>query len=127
MPVTLTIDVEKRLVYSAFLGDITEEEFLQHSRTIESHPKFDPTFSEIVDFRSVTDVTVSKDALQAMAGKKSIFADSAHHVVIAPSGLITGLARMFQALAEETRPNFAVVKTPAEAYAYLREHLGTKS
>jgi hypothetical protein len=127
MPVTLTIDVEKGLVYSAFLGNVTEEEFVQHSQTIRSHPNFDPTFSEIIDFRSVTDVNISNDTLQAMAGGKSIFADQAHHVVIAPSGLIADLAKMFQVMAEQTRPNFAVVRTPAEAYEYLREHLGKKS
>ncbi|HKN36025.1 MAG TPA: hypothetical protein VJX16_22520 [Terriglobales bacterium] len=127
MPVTLTIDVEKRLVYSAFLGDVTEEEFVCHSQTIRSHPNFDPTFSEIIDFRSVTDAQISTDRLQAMAGAKSIFSSEAQHVVIAPSGLITGLARMFQVLAEQTRPNLGVVKTPAQAYEYLRDHLGEKN
>jgi len=62
-----------------------------------------------------------------MAGAKSIFSSEAQHVVIAPSGLITGLARMFQVLAEQTRPNLGVVKTPAQAYEYLRDHLGEKN
>lgn len=34
---------------------------------------------------------------------------------------------MFQVMAEETRPNFAVVRTSPEAYEYLREHLGKKA
>ena len=121
MPVSLTIHPERRLVYSAFHGDVSEEEFLQHAHTIRSHPNFDPNFSEIVDLRGVTELRASTETLRRVAGEESLFHRESKHVVIAAPGLIFRLARMFQVVAEETRPKLKVVRTPEEAFDYLRE------
>jgi hypothetical protein len=120
MPVSLTIHSDRRLVYSAFHGDVTEEEFLRHAETIKSHPNFDPSFSEIVDLRGVTELRASTETLRQMALRESVFYSDSKHVVIAAPGLVFRMARMFQNLAEETRPRLKVVKTPEEAFDYLR-------
>jgi len=121
MPITLTIDTEKRIVYSALHGVISEAEFLVQPERIRSHSAFEPTFSEIIDLRGITDVQVSPEAIRNLATTESIFSRESKHVVISPSGLIYDFARMFQANAEHTRPNVVIVKTPEEAYDYLRE------
>jgi phenylalanine-4-hydroxylase len=121
MPATLTIHSEKALVYSAFHGDVSEEEFLQNSETIRSHPNFDPSFSEIVDLRGVTELHASDDSLRQLAERESLFHRDSKHLVIAEPGLISRLARMFQELAEETRPHLKVVRAPEEAFDYLKE------
>ncbi len=120
MPITLTIDRDQRVVYSALHGVITESEFLEHAHTIRSHPQFDAGFSEIIDFRGVTDVSVSTAALERLASSASIFDQESRHVIIAPAGLISDLVRMYQTLAESTRPRIAIVRTPEEAYDQLR-------
>jgi hypothetical protein len=120
MPITLSIDRDRRVVYSALHGSITEAEFLRHQSTISSHPGFDPAYSEIVDFRGVTDVQVSRQAIQRLASMASIFSLGSKHIVIAPTGLIDKLARMYQDLAKASRPNLLVVKTPEEAYERLQ-------
>jgi hypothetical protein len=120
MPITLSVDRDRRVVYSALHGSISEAEFLRHQSTISSHPGFDPTYSEIVDFRGVTDVQVSPEAIQQLASMGSVFSLESQHIVIAPTGLIDKLARTYQGLAKESRPNLVIVKTPEEAYERLR-------
>jgi hypothetical protein len=121
MPITLTIDTDKRVVYSALHGVITEAEFLAQPQRILAHPAFDPSFSEIIDLRGITDVQVSPETIRNLAMTQSIFSRESKHALISPSGLILDFARMFQANAEQTRPDMVIVKTPAEAYEYLRQ------
>lgn len=123
MPITLTIDTEKRVVYSALHGVITEDEFLAQPQRILTHPAFNPAFSEIIDLRGITDVQVAPESIRKLAATESIFDRESKHVVIAPTGLILDFARMFQANAEQTRPHVVIVKTPAEAYEYLRKEI----
>jgi hypothetical protein len=120
MPVTLTIQPERAVVYSAFHGDVSEEEFFSHGKTIRAHSSFNPTFSEIIDLRGVTDIHASPNSLKHVALQESIFSRDSKHVVIAAPGLLFRLARMFQGFAADTRPNFKVVRTPEEAFDYLR-------
>src|SRR5690348_3339378 len=120
MPVSLTIDPKRALVYSAFHGDVTEEELLSHGETIRLHPQFERDFSEIVDLRNVTELRVSAETLSQLAARASIFDAGSKHVVVAAPGLVFRLARTFQTLAAETRPNLKVVRTPEEAFDYLR-------
>jgi hypothetical protein len=119
MPITLTIDRERRVVYSALHGLFTEAEFMQHAEKIKSHPAFDPSFSEILDCRGITEMIVSEALLQELAVSPSIYNPESKHVVIAPKGLIEKMATKYRGLATETRPNFAVVRTSEEAYEYL--------
>jgi hypothetical protein len=121
MPVTLTIHPDRALVYSSFHGDVSEEDFLCHGETIRSHPNFDPSFSEIIDLRGVTELRASTETLRRAALQESLFYRDSKHIVIAAPGLIFRLARMFQSLAQETRPKFKVVRTPEEAFDYLQE------
>src|SRR5216110_2923606 len=99
MPATIVIDRGKRVVYSAFHGEVSEREFLEHGPRIEAQPSFDTNYAEIVDLSGVTNVEVSLESLKALAGRRSIFSSSAKHVVVAPPGSIAKLARLFQALA----------------------------
>ena len=94
---------------------------MQHARTIRAHAHFDPSFSEIVDLRGVTELRASTETLRRVAGEESLFHRQSKHVVIAAPGLIFRLARIFQGMAEETRPKLKVVRTPEEAFDYLRE------
>ncbi len=121
MPVTLTIDREQRLVYSAFLGTVTDEEFQGQPARIMNHPQFDPAFADILDFSSTTEVQVSDATLSRMAEAKSIFSPNAIHIVIAPRGLIAKMAKQFQKLTLESRPNFVVVENRPQAFEYLRQ------
>ena len=119
MPVSLHVDRERRIVTSTFYGEVMNEEFMGQATLIRSHPDFNPYFAEIIDFGGVTRTNLSTETIWTMATTKSIFDPGAKHVVIAPADFAFGLARMFQTLAEDSRPNFAIVKSHSEAYRLL--------
>jgi len=121
MPVTLSIDREQRLVYSAFLGTVTEEDFQGQPGRILAQPAFDPAYADILDFSSTTDMQVSDETLARMAEHKSIFSQEAIHIVIAPRGLIRKMAKHFQMMSLESRPNFVVVENRTQAFEHLRQ------
>jgi hypothetical protein len=115
----LAIDVNQRLVVHTFSGVLTDADIAGLPARVRSHPDFDPTFSELLDFSGVTAGTISTSALDAVARSKSSFSRASLHVLIAPQDHIFGLARMAQVFAGETRPNSAVVRTMEEAREIL--------
>src|SRR5215467_1905015 len=83
MPVVLKIDPHRKVVYSAFYGEVTDAEFLGHGKAISSDPDFNPGFSEIVDFSSVTNVSISESTMAALAANSSLYQSSVVHIVVA--------------------------------------------
>jgi hypothetical protein len=121
MPITLSVDREKKVIYSSLHGVIQDAEFAGHAETIRAHPQFDAGFDEILDGRGVTDFRVSSATLAELA-KKTIYSVTSIHVVIVPRGPLSALAKSFQTAAEQSRPKFFIVRTPEEAYECLRKH-----
>jgi hypothetical protein len=113
------IDVERRLVVTTFAGENSEEEIIGLASKIQSHPDFDPSFSEIIDCRAISTVGISTAGVGRIARRKNIFDPASLHVIVAPQDHIFGLARMGQALADQTVPNIVVVRTMEEAYKLL--------
>jgi len=119
MPVILKIDSRRRVVYSTFYGKVTDEALLRHGSTIASDPDFRRDYSEIVDFSAVSEMAVSDATLKTMAGTRSLFSDTALHIVVAPAESAFQLASKYKEFTRETRPNLFVVRTRAEAYKLL--------
>lgn len=69
----------------------------------------------IVDYTGVTEAPISADTVRWVANKPPAVPIDCTHVNIAPHGVVYGLARMFQTLSSETRPNLRVVHTMEEA------------
>jgi hypothetical protein len=60
MPVTVTIDPERRLTITTGEGVVTDEEFLQAREQLLANPAFDPAFDRIWDFHAITEAQVSE-------------------------------------------------------------------
>jgi len=120
--VQLTIDVNEKLVVATYSGEINDAEILDLVSQIRFHPDFHSSFSLIVDFSGVTDGTISTLAVQARSRQGSILSPASKRVIVAPQAHIFGLARMFEGLVEQGRPNLVVVGTVDEA----RKVLGLK-
>jgi len=119
MPVVLKIDPHRKVVYSAFYGEITDAELLAHGKAIGSDPDFNPAFSEIVDFSSVTNAAISESTLAALAANPSLFESSVVHIVVAPNDALFQLVSKYKDFAQSSRPNLFVVRTRSEAYRLL--------
>ena len=61
MPVTVTIDPERRLTITTGEGVVTDEEFLRAREQLVVNPAFDPTFDRIWDFSAIAEAQVSED------------------------------------------------------------------
>ena len=60
MPVTVTIDPERRLTITTGEGVVTDEEFLRAREQLLANPAFDPAFDRIWDFYAITEARVSE-------------------------------------------------------------------
>ena len=119
MSVQLTIEVSQQLVICTFTGELSDADLLGVRSLIRSHPEFNASFSEILDFSGVTVVNVSTSAIQHGSERESNFSLTSKHVLVAPQNVVFGLARMSQVFAEKARPNVHVVRTIEEARKFL--------
>jgi hypothetical protein len=78
-----------------------------------------PPCRGILDFSKVTDCEVSSAAIREVAASPPVFPAGYARVLVIPRDFIYGLARMFQILTQETRPELQVVRTMEEAYRLL--------
>ena len=116
MPRDLKIDPRLKLVHSIYYGELEDSDLSEQRFQISNHPDFRPDFSYILDFTGVTKLKVSTAAVRDCATSPSLFVRDAVRVMVAPAEAVFGLSRMYQVLAEETRPNLQIVRTLAEAY-----------
>jgi len=84
MPVVLKVNPQKKVVHSTFFGLVTDQEILEHSQTIRTHPDFKRDYGEIVDLTMVTEMRVTRAALQKLAEDPSVFEPSVRHAIVAP-------------------------------------------
>jgi hypothetical protein len=119
MPVTIEIDAAKKTILTTFTGEIGDEDISFARKELGSRPNFDPTFSHIIDFQTVTAANISTQFLRNFANEESVFRRQARQIVVAPQPHIFALARMTQILMEAHRPNIQVLRSLDEAYATL--------
>ncbi len=127
MPASVKVDVHNGIVYSSFEGSVNDSELIAHGSAIRNHPDFNPQFSEIVDFSKVIELRVTVGFINSLAKSNSIYSAISKHAVIAPHDLSFGIARMYQILAEDTRPNLAVVRSMAEARKFVGIEAATET
>ena len=67
MPVTVTIDTERKLVVTTASGVVSDEEFLQAREELLADPRFEPSFDRLWDFSAVTQEKVTDKTLTYLA------------------------------------------------------------
>lgn len=120
MPAVVKIDPQRRVVCSTFYGEVKGEDLLRHRSSIAEDPDFNRDFSEIVDFSDARLGAISANTLRALANTQSLFNESVLHIVVTPGEAAMALARNYQSLAQNTRPNLVVVRSLDEAYEVLK-------
>jgi hypothetical protein len=67
MPIEYTIDIPRRFILTTASGEVTAPEVMNHQNRLMRDPFFDPTFSQLVDFSSVTRVAIPSPSLAGHA------------------------------------------------------------
>ena len=95
MPASYKIDKERRLVMTSGTGVLTKEDIQGHMDRLLADPEFDPTFSQLVDFREITAVEFGPEEVRQFAQRK-IYSSISRRAFLVTNDLQFGLARMFE-------------------------------
>jgi hypothetical protein len=99
VPITYTIDPDKKLVLSEIWGPATEMEVLEHNRKLSGDPMFNPAYQQLADMSGVTEILVSTDTIKETA-HDSFFSPGVRRAFVASTDCTFGMARMFALHAE---------------------------
>jgi len=117
---TLEFDAGNNVARWSLEGRVTDKTFSEGLSFIASFLAGTTPKSGIVDLSGVTSFEVSVSFLKEVASSEPILPTHLHRVIVAPTGHIYGLSRMFGILSEKTRPNLEIVRTMDEALKVLR-------
>jgi hypothetical protein len=119
MPTSFEIDTKRRLVISSGSGRVVVEEMIEHQRRLQADPRFQPDFSQLVDFTGTEKVDISPQDVARLA-ELALFAPTARRAIIAANPLVFGFSRMygmFRELAGEK--GIRVFRTREEAMRWI--------
>ncbi len=122
MPYSLEFASARRILRSRFEGEVsfdTLREFLDKISKFVLE-RGHGSLIGIIDFSNVATLNLSPQDVRELAILPPAIQDrEALRFIIAPSPVIFGLARMFELLGQETRPNLHVVRSPKEVWVIL--------
>jgi hypothetical protein len=121
MALRVEFDPAHHLLLLRLEGQLTDESVADFYLAIQKYWSTADARMGIVDFSSVTEFALSSALIRKLAGQEPCIpeATTRPRVIVAPSMLEFGLARMYQIMGEGTRPLLNVVHTLAEAFAEL--------
>jgi hypothetical protein len=121
MPYSLEFAPTQRIFRARFDGTVTFETLREFfGETSKFVLERGGSLIGIVDFSNVTTFDLSPQDVRELAILPPVIQDrEALRFIIAPSPAIFGLARMFELLGQETRPNLHVVRSPKEVWVIL--------
>ncbi|HTQ58723.1 MAG TPA: hypothetical protein VMI32_00745 [Candidatus Solibacter sp.] len=84
---------------SSATGVLNKEDALAHQNRLRADPDFDPAYSQLLDFRHVTQIELTAADIQQLA-VSNIFSSESRRAFLVPNDLAFGLARMYEMLRE---------------------------
>lgn len=118
MPATYKIDTSGRVVLSSAHGVLTDADVLAHREALGADPDFEPSFSQLYDFRAVSEFKITPDVVRALA-RSSIFDAGSREALVMTSDLGYGFARMFQTVSTGPQRTVNIFRDIAEARRWL--------
>ncbi len=118
MPIEFHIDTERKIVFSRAYATLSERELEIHRQNVMKHEDFDPGFNQLSNLSEVSRLDVSKDFIYRFARLK-YFNGQSKRALVAPSDIVFGSARAYQAWHEGLPSEIAVFRYEAEAREWL--------
>ena len=116
------IDVAHRLVITEAWDECSDTDIQNIYRALRADPAFAPTFDQILDLRRVRSFVAASWNIRYAGGR--LYAPGVKRAVVAKSGFLYGMARMFAAGAELHGHVVEIFATPHEAETWLGRPLG---
>ncbi|HEY1954458.1 MAG TPA: hypothetical protein VGH28_02580 [Polyangiaceae bacterium] len=116
----VTIEANAGIVVIRFAGDIDLQTFVAGREALQKEPGWSSRYVHVFDFSAVTDIDLSKDAIEALATAPPVFDKSAPQILVVRDGSFEfAIARAFAALARGRR-SVHIVGSLDEARAVVR-------
>ena len=118
MPHHFEINKSHKVVRAVLEGTIDDAEMREIYRAVElAAPSLKPA-GGILDVSAVSSFDVSAETIRRLASEAPAFG-GAPRCIVAPSNFLYGVARLFQMLGGDTRPNLHIVRNAHEAHSKL--------
>ena len=121
------LDNVARVVRSRVWGVFTDDDLLNHLERMQelfADGSLDPTWAQIADLSAVESFhDVSSEGIWRQA-RLNPWPQGALRAVIAPMDIGFGLARMYKQLCEDKGENVHIVRSEAEALAWISQERG---
>ena len=119
MKLVIEYDSTFKIARGTFYGALDDDLFFASYQRMGKAARAHKPDMAILDFSHLTTFAVTVGMISRLALARPNVADPYPRCVVAPDDVQYGLTRMFQALSEEKRKNFHVVRTMAEAFEAL--------
>jgi len=119
MGFALSFDARNKVLRIAFEGRLTDADLAGGYEAARSYVATHPECASIVDYSGVTSNELSLKAVTNLVNSPRAMPRGFLRINVAPKDGIYGMARMFQLLSEQGRPELRVVRTMEEACALL--------
>lgn len=119
MGFALSFDVKHAVLRIAFEGRLTDADLFAGYSAVGSYVASHPPCASIVDYSDITSNEFTIKAVANLARSPRAMPPGFLRINVAPTDEIYGMARMFQMLSEENRPELRVVRTMDDALALL--------
>ena len=120
MPVTYTLDLERRLLIVRAWGVLVDSDVQAGRQELLDHPDFERDFGQLFDAREVDEVQLSVEIMGRMA-QTSILARESRRAFVAATPYQYRVACLFVTLAQPYQPNVQVFRDVDEALAWLAQ------
>ncbi len=119
MAFVIEFDAKNNILRARLEGRVTDDILLDCYAAMARGAVSHPACRGIADVSGVTEFSVSSTAIKQLSKAPPAFPAASMRIFVAPQPHVFGMARMFQMLGEETRPNLHIVRTMDEAYRLL--------
>lgn len=99
MPSDFHIDTVHHVVFSRGTGVLTHSDYLKHMVLLQEDPRFEASFDQVVDCRSVETMAFTSAEIQDL-GARSAFSATSRRAFVASSDIQFGMSRMLAAYRE---------------------------
>jgi hypothetical protein len=119
MPYSFEFDSSNGILRCKLEGDVTDASLKECYEVVGKYAVLTSPRVSIVDFTNVASVIVSFQTVRELAHRMPAVPGFGPRFLVAPSIHIYGLARMFQEIGGEARPELHVVRSVDEVYTLL--------
>ncbi len=123
MPIEFTIDTDRALVLTSWIGDVADTDLMPAYRRIMESKAFSPGFDEIVDLGGARINGVTSTGMRELADmvdrQLAGCCSGFRTAIVAPGPLPYGVSRQYAVYADPSPEEVRVFRDPAAAVAWI--------